>query len=958
MLTNSYSQIEITRNITIDDGLAYSQVTFAFKDSRGIMWFGTTAGLSEWNSVKFKNYYKLDGLPSTFVASICEDKTGEIYVATRKGLVVKKENKFIAPPSLPVELQSQINDLFVSSNGKFYILTESYGIWVKDENGFSQIENQNIGEQIIPISITERKSGKILVGTKRSGIYEIFGDKLKRYIYHEIYKKYPVADIIELNNDTLYIALQGLGVLIKTEFGTQKKGNTFITTKHGLTSRYVNNFSLDSNGKLYVATLNGISIIKGGKVKKTLTTSSGLDNEFVIKTYILDNETVMILTEGSGIFIYHPESFVTYNTNSGLLHDNVWAVKELQNGSICFLTDEGISFLKNNKFSSITTKNGLGDNLVISLYELKNNNLYVGTYVDGVNLISKNKITRLNNSIGMPENSVWSIQEDNNGNMLFVTHLEGIAVYDEKKIIDTLGIKDGLPNNSIVSSFKKKDGTILIGVENEGIYKLENNKFLPYSNKLKNCLIWTMHEDEKGTLYFGTNEHGLIRCRVDKKCDTISVKNGLSNNSIIGIEHDNMGNIYAATDRGLNIIRFLKDGSYQIKQIYKKSGLANSECNQSAIYKDSKGNIWVGTISGATCINPKKINDSENLIPVYISKLKVMDKEVELIDSSKSNIFEYNKNDITFEFAGINYSNSGIINYKYKLSNIDKSWIFDKSNEVRYANLPSGNYRFSVSASNDWGMWAEPTEIFFRIKKPFWETWWFILTMLLIIILIVYSIINYRLQNIIKLEKLRSKISADLHDEIGSGLSEISILSELLKFNLKSETELEKGLERIGSSTRSLIDKLSDIIWIVNPQKESLKGMILRIQDNYQELLYHSDISLNIVNLDLLENVVLPLEVRQNLYLLSKEAINNSLKYSGCTNVDFEVKKRDKKFWIEIRDDGEGFDVETVKRGNGLFNMKKRAANIEAKIVIDSSKGRGTTIRVEVEFKKLRKKND
>ncbi len=918
------------------------------------MWFGTTAGLSEWNSVKFKNYYKFDGLPSTFITSICENKNNEIYVGTSKGLVIKSKDKFTTPPNLPEELNYIIKNLFVDSQNKLFILTESRGLWVKDKNVFSKMENKNSEVQIVPTSIVELKNGKVLVGTKGNGIYQVVGNKLERVIYHKIYKKYPVVDIVELNSDTLYVALKGLGVLVKNILEKSKKGNTFITTKHGLPSKFVTDLSLDNMGNLYVSTLNGVAIVKGSEVIKTITASSGLENEFVVKTFVLDSKTIFILTEGSGVFVYHPKSFTTYNTKSGLLHNNIWAVKELHGGKVCFLTDEGISFLDNNKFSSITIKNGLGDNLVISLYESDSNDLYVGTYVDGVNLISNGKIKRLNKNVGMPQNAVWSILEGYNGNILFVTHLEGIAVYDGKRIIDTLGIKNGLPSNKIVSSFKKRDGTILVGVENEGIFKLDKNKFLPYGKGMEGCLVWAMHEDEEGTLYFGTNEVGIIRLTSDNKCDTISVKNGLSNNSIIGIVHDNMGNIYASSDKGLNVIRFLKDGSYRIKQIYKKSGLANSECNQNAIYKDANGNIWVGTIGGVTRINSKIVDDSKVLVPVYISKLKVMDKEYEFTDSSKNIILDYNKNDITFDFAGINYSSFGLNNYKYKLSGIDENWIFDNSDEVRYANLPSGNYKFSVSASNNWGIWSEPTEMFFVIEKPYWETWWFLTTLFLIIVAIIAFVINYRLQNIIRLERLRSKISADLHDEIGSGLSEISILSELLKLNKVFDQKLVDGLDQIGDSTRTLIERLSDIIWIVNPRKETLKDLIYRIQDSYQEVFYQADISFSLSQIEILNDIVLPLEIRQNLYLIIKEAINNSLKYSKCKSITLNISKINQKLFVEISDNGIGIKKIDYDKGNGLFNMNKRAEMMKGTLQVESDSA-GTKIKIEIAIKGKKK---
>ncbi len=946
------SQIEITRNINIDDGLAYSQVTCAYKDYKNVMWFGTSAGLSEWNGVEFKNYYKLDGLPSSFITSISEDKDNKLYAATKKGLVVKTNKTFSFPPNCPAELKTEINRLFLTGKGVLMILTAESGLW-KLENGLFKKINSN-RKRIIPKSILERDNGDILIGTEANGIYRLVGDSLSQIIYHKIYKKYPVVDIAELNSDTIYIALQGLGVLLKDISKSGKRGNKFIIPRDGLPDNHISDLFVTADKKLYAATTNGIAILRKDKVVKVISQNNGLLNEFVLGIFPINDDAFFFLTEGSGIFFYTENSFVTYNKSSGLLHNNVWAVKELMNGTYCFLTDEGISFMKNNKFTSVTKKGGLGDNLAVSLYESPNGDLYFGTYSDGVNKLSKGKVERLNKRVGMPQSSVWSILNYKPDTLFFVTHKKGIAVFDGKKIVDTLGIKDGLPSNNIVSSFKRSDGTILVGSEEGGIYKYAEGKFTPLFSNSDKCIIWDMYEDSTGTLYLGSDENGLIVCSPDGERDTITIKNGLSNNSVIAVESDDFGNIYAATDRGLNVVKFLKNGEIRIRQIFKQSGLANSECNQNAIYKDKNGYIWVGTIGGVTRINPSKMSKVGSVPQIEISSINVLGVEYSSSPENEINL-DYDQNDITIKFAGINYLDPDIVTYRYKLIQADEDWSVDKQNEVRYANLSPGNYTFSVAAANAWGVWSEPVEVNFFINSPFWSSWWFFLLIFIILVAIIYSLFNYRLKNILRLEKLRSSISADLHDEIGSGLSEISILSELLKFNLKNETELQKGLNHIGDTTRSLIERLSDIIWIVNPRKETLKNLILRINDNYQEVLYHSDISLNIINIELLENIVLPLEIKQNLYLITKEAINNSLKYSDCNNIDFEVNKRDNKFCIEIRDDGKGFEEVNSNKGNGLYNIKKRAEKIKANVEINSIINSGTKIKVEVFLNKFKK---
>ncbi len=948
-VSNIFPQLEITRNITIDDGLSYSEVTCAFKDFRGIIWFGTSAGLSEWNSVYFTNYYGTDGLPSSFIKSICEDKDNVLYVATTKGLVIKSNNRFLFPPNLPDELKTQINELYLSKNGVLYILSEKYGLWKKENNNFERIDN-NDNEIIIPVSILERKNGKILIGTRANGIYVLDDNSLKRFIMEEFYKEYPVTDMAELNQDTLYIALQGFGLVINSNNGKAKNKNLYFTVKDGLPDKNINDLELTENKQLYIATTKGIAVFKNNKVIKKITQINGLLNEFILKIFSMNNDTFFFLSEGNGVFVYIENSFITYNKNSGLLHNNVWRIKELQDSSFCFLTDGGISLLKGNKFSSITTKNGLGDNLVVTLFEDKNKDLYVGTYSDGINIISDNKIIRLNKKSGMFENSVSTILRYKENRIFFISRSKGIAVFDGQKIIDTLKYNEALPNNDILSSYKKKDGTILIGVEDKGLYKYNGKKFIPYFNKKENCSIWAIYEDEIGNLYLGTNEKGLIRYSLNGKRDTINVKKGLSNNTVVGIVGDNNGNIYAGTDKGLNIIRFLNNGKTEVRQLYKQSGLANSECNQGALYKDKSGYIWVGTIGGVTKINPEKIVNKKYKVPIIFTSIGISDEEYTFSDSLNNLNLKYYENDIIFGFVGINYLEPKIVKYRYKLEGTDKHWIINKNNEVRYSKLPPGEYNFKVAVSDAWGTWSKPIGIFFVIQKPFWQRWWFMVFILFSIIFSVYAIMNYRLKNALRLEKLRAKISADLHDEIGSGLSEISILSELLKYNKTFDQKLVDGLNQIGDSTRRLIKSLSDIIWIVDPGKESLGDLINRIQNTYQEVFFQANINLRINNIEQLNNLKLHLEVRQNLYLIIKEAVNNALKYSKCKNITINIKKLNSQLIFEIIDDGIGISESDYEKGNGLYNMKKRAKTIKADFAIESNNN-GTKILIKIPVK-------
>jgi signal transduction histidine kinase len=194
-------------------------------------------------------------------------------------------------------------------------------------------------------------------------------------------------------------------------------------------------------------------------------------------------------------------------------------------------------------------------------------------------------------------------------------------------------------------------------------------------------------------------------------------------------------------------------------------------------------------------------------------------------------------------------------------------------------------------------------------------------------------------------ERLRTKLAADLHDNIGSGLTEISILSEVISTRLKdAESEIKKSLFMISNKSRDLIDKMSDIVWLVNPKRDSLYDLILRLEDNYSELLSQTNVSFKSENLRSLEKISLTMEHRQHLYLIFKEAINNSITHGECSEITMNAKIKGKTLTMILEDNGKGFDPSSRSYGNGLANIKERAKIIGGYVNIYSKLGEGTKI--------------
>ncbi|HEX8333335.1 MAG TPA: tetratricopeptide repeat protein, partial [Segetibacter sp.] len=221
----------------------------------------------------------------------------------------------------------------------------------------------------------------------------------------------------------------------------------------------------------------------------------------------------------------------------------------------------------------------------------------------------------------------------------------------------------------------------------------------------------------------------------------------------------------------------------------------------------------------------------------------------------------------------------------------------------------------------------------------------------LFLVLALFSILsffiykNYSARQKLKLLTLRDKIARDLHDDVGSTLSSISIFSQIVQQQSK---EVIPMLETIGDSSRKMLDAMADIVWTINPENDQFEKIILRMRSFAYEVLGAKQIDFEFIADEEVAKLKLLMDVRKNLYLIFKEAINNMVKYSGADKALFSIKGEKNKLHMMIHDNGKGFDTSESTEGNGLKNMKKRASEIGAQIIILSLPGKGTTVQLNV----------
>ncbi|HGY56676.1 MAG TPA: hypothetical protein ENK44_13290 [Caldithrix abyssi] len=935
MLVSSVkSQTVIHNNLGIKDGMVYSQVTSIHKDIYGYMWFGTSSGLSRWDGHHFNNYIFPKSLSDNNCKWITEFADSLMIIATRKNVVKYNYRTFRRLNGFPYDPNIRISGLLVSGNALF-IATQTSGLWIlKDETWRNLTQKDGLAANEIT-AITKSDPGAVYLSDGEANIYLYRDGILKTVDIAGIPKDLGINCLYKDDNDVLWVGTKKKGLYFATSAG-------YLKQRPILSGRKINSISEGENGQFFVATDKGVSIIRNYKPVFRLTQKQGLSAKFIWQVYPDRNNVYYIATDGGGVDIYRPGLFATIDQSCNLPNNEVWAICEDRDRHFYIGTTNGVAVYSLDGDTCRFIKSILPDHIILALHYASDGVLYAATNEHGVYAIKQNKIIHIDTALGLSGTSVWTIAEDNAGLIYFGTYGGGINIWNGARITDTLTTADGLPSDDIISSYLGSDGSIYFGTDGGGVVKY--NRGTIDTVLLKTNTIWSTFEDQENNLYFATDDKGLIYYR-NGQWDTLSIQEGLSHNSILGILQDKRGKLYLSSDNGLNSVEFIGD-SIRIIRIGDKEGLSANECNQGAYFKDSRSLLWFGTVNGVTRFNPEYFLPDSLPPKTHLTSIRLYDKELLTGGKPARGTFSYNENYFKFEFIGINFAEPYGTRYKYRLKGLEDNWSVTQHNYVQYTNLKNNNYTFEVMAGNRWGYWSRPVTYSFTIAAPFWQTWWFALLILLIIAVPSFIIIRQRTLRTAAMQNLRAKIAADLHDEIGAGLSEISILSAVIPAKAPEDVvkQLRPDLEKIGVTARSIIDKMSDIVWMVNPHKDSMASLINRLTDSFSDIFEAKGIQFKTRNIEALNRKKIKMEYRQHLFLIFKEAIHNAVKYSGAHSITLSVQIHGTKLKITLQDDGRGIKDQKSVSGNGLKNMKKRAADINGALFVTSEPGKGTTV--------------
>lgn len=453
------------------------------------------------------------------------------------------------------------------------------------------------------------------------------------------------------------------------------------------------------------------------------------------------------------------------------------------------------------------------------------------------------------------------------------------------------------------------------------------------------------------TLWLAT---GLGLLRVDSKSAAVlafTPSQGEAGRVFYSVRADAGGALWVGSNRGL--LRFdpaVGDGRH-FRHFDARDGLGISEFNRRSHAVDERGRLLFGGMGGVVRFDPSRAQAPPPAPPPRVIRARVWNRAGERIlapDTDESMVLAADDLTVALDFAAPGFRRAGHLRFRYRLDGVDAGWVDDGgTRSARYPRLAPGDYQFRLQTGSDEAGWREgdaPLSLRFR---PAWhESWRFRIPAVLLVLLAAWLLYRWRLARLLEMERMRTRIAADLHDEMGSELAAIGMSASLLGQREGLGTGEKMRLAGVAESALKVADAMRDIVWYINPDKDSLTALGEHLQTLARRLF--GEDSVHVHNAWRSDEAGLPMAVRRELHLICREALTNAHRHACADRVELRLERGPDGLAIEIADNGRGFDTRVRAEGNGLGNMRQRAAAINARLLIDSVPGEGTRIRIEL----------
>ncbi len=856
------------------------------EDRDGALWMPSDDGsVYRFKEGRFTRFDEHDGLPGRFSPHLAADGSGRIWFAGSSKVGVFRNGRFESQLTLGSRVRTQI------------AACRSGGIWICKDNELLKYSEgsapQSVGSfstsaPCRPSVVLEDQDGTVWIGTQDAGLFHQDGHG---------FENVPTShsDIVNLFEDckgNLWVGTpEGLDQVMRRPVVVE--GSSAISP-----SRAVGSLCEDTAGNLWAA-------MKDGRLARRV--GNGWRAFSVDGTNEVTGVTRIAAGSAGDVWIG--------TRDARLLH---W---------------------KDGKLTSLNSSNGLSSQRIASLYAGNKGEVWAaGRQPPELIHVSGDRVE----TIRLATNSGFlrTIVQDGDGAMWFGGDQSTFFRYRDGAISNAVQM---IPRMTpFIRCLCVADGSLWIAAADTGVGRLKNGQFSLITNNqgLYNNDIRQMVADDRGWLWFGS-AHGIFKVRLEE-----------------------LNAVAEGRARHLQSVHYGRESDLPELE-------AGVDDSGSAI-RTRDGRLWIPMGMALAVIDPAKLRDDPDRPPVLVKSIladgKIIASYDGLISTNKNAAdlagggFQFSLRPdhrrLEFRFTALNYEAAENVTFRYLLEGLDHQWIRNGTRrDATYPRLPAGDYRFRVQAYDSTGGWTEAgTGIAFNVTPFFWQTWWFRALALAAFAAVVASVMRLisfrRLQSRLKeleyqtaIERERSRIARDLHDDLGSGVTHILFLNELALRNRVAPSELPSHARKIADTARDLAQSLDEAVWAINPRNDGSPHLIEYLGQYAIEFLKAANVR---CRLDFPEELPLqkaPADVRYNLLYATKEALNNAVKHGRPAEVRLQVEVTEEIFRLTIQDDGAGFYMNgSLPDGNGLENMRERLEKIDGKFEMRSRPGEGTTV--------------
>lgn len=969
----------VIRTWRTDDGLPQNAVTSVLQTKDGYIWVGTYSGLARFDGVHFTvfNSGNTPALRSGRVTSLFEDPAGTLWIGSELGeLTAYDSGSHFRAIDIGLALgRRKIIAISVDQAGDMW-LADAEGMLMRLNDGL-RLEPKS-GNATNMVNVASDSRGNIWV--LRNGM----ASALEQGRLIPQFGGYLTNTYVQ----GVCSSRQG-GIWVASDGKLQRQNPSLTTNGYGAAPWDMVPLTalLETSASMLAAGTqdHGLFIVRPGGAVLNLCRSNGLPTDWIFCLCEDREGNLWMGTGGNGLIMVRPGNVTVLDAPDQWQGRPVLCLTSGRNGAF-WVGTEGVGLYRwqDGQWSHFGLEAGMTSLFVWSVCEDAGERLWVGTWSGG--LLTRNgerfEAVPCATETMPPVTALFPSGPDE----LWAGTRAGLLHYQAGKAA-WLTQCGPTPLSDVRCVVEDSQGTVWFGMLGGGLGRLDKAglRLLHKSDGLSSDFIQFLHPDTDGSLWIGTCDGGLNRLK-QGRFSAVGTAQGLSCDVICWVEDDGLGYFWVSSHTG--IMRLSKrelnqcaDGQLQAVHCFsfgKGDGLPTLEFSgglQPAGCKTADGRLWFASNKGVVGVDPKHVKLNVLAPPVVIEAVQVDGKAMAGLAGRAANrplSIPPGRHRLEFAYTGLSYTAPEKVCFRYRLQGLDSEWTEAGSKRsVSFDYVPPGQYTFQVLACNDFGVWNEAgATVAFILLPNFWQTWWFAAVAGTVVLSAVAAGVwldtrrrmRRKLQRLEKeqaVERERTRIAQDIHDDLGASLTRITMLSQSARGELNNSPQAATQMDQICSTARELTRSMDEIVWAVNPRHDSLDSLAVYLGKFAQDYLRAAGIRCRLNMPEDLPPWPVTAEARHNLFLAFKEALHNVVKHSDGNEVRVTLALRTKAIVLSVQDNGRGFtpglpahgdpgDSDRIEAGHGITNMKLRLAEIRGTCEIQSAPKTGTTVKFDM----------